>query len=398
MTASAPFPDLEYRPRDPKNYRPGIGLIGCGAISCEHLTAYRGAGYEVIGLCDVNLEKATKRKKEFFPQATIYTDYTQLLANDEIEVVDIATHPPDRPPIMRAALRAGRHVLSQKPFVLDLDVGEQLVELADKHGVRLAVNQNGRWAPHYSYIRAAIKAGLIGQVAAAHLSVHWDHTWVKGTRFENIYHLLLYDFAIHWFDIVQCFLAPQKPRRVYASVARWPGQPVAPPLLAQALIEFDSAQASLAFDAFACHQPEDRTYVAGTKGTIISRGPDLRRQSVRLETSDGVSEPELEGVWFPDGFHGTMAELLCSIEENREPTISARKPQKPGTLFCRHRQRRTTRAHRARKRTPDSRLVLLAFQREPFADLPWPGSLKHRGTESTERSTNRNLRVLSAWF
>lgn len=324
MTASAPLPDLEYRPRDPKNYRPGIGLIGCGAITLDHLAAYRQAGYKVLGLCDVDTEKATERKKEFFPDAKIYADYAELLNDDDIEVVDIAIHPPDRPPIIKAALLSGRHVLSQKPFVLDLDVGEQLVDLADKQGVRLAVNQNGRWAPHFSYIRAAIEAGLIGQVAAAHLSVHWDHSWVKGTPFEKVHHLVLYDFAIHWFDIVQCFLAPKRPQRVYASLARWPGQPVAPPLLGQALIEFDEAQASLAFDAYACQQPEDRTYVAGTAGTIMSRGPDLKKQFVKLETAAGVSEPQLEGVWFPDGFHGTMGELLCSIEENREPTINAR--------------------------------------------------------------------------
>lgn len=324
MSVKSTLPDLEYRPRNPRNYRPGIGLIGCGAITVEHLQAYRKAGYKVIALCDVVADRAKERQQEFFPNATVYTDYAELLRNENVEVVDIATHPPNRPPIIKAALLAGRHVLSQKPFVLDLDVGEQLVELADKQGVRLAVNQNGRWAPHFSYIRAAIEAGLIGQVAAAHSSVHWDHSWVKGTEFENVHHLMLYDFAIHWFDIVQCFLAPKRPRRVYASVARWPNQPVAPPLLAQALIEFDDAQASLAFDAYTCHQPEDRTYVAGTAGTIMSRGPDLRKQSVRLETKDGVAEPELEGVWFPDGFHGTMGELLCSIEENREPTISAR--------------------------------------------------------------------------
>jgi predicted dehydrogenase len=324
MTHKSTLPALEYRPRNPENYRPGIGLIGCGAITMDHLRAYRKAGYKVIAMCDIDADKAKERRKEFFPDATIYTDYVELLRNETVEIVDIATHPPDRPPIIKAALLAGRHVLSQKPFVLDLDVGQQLVELADKQGVRLAVNQNGRWAPHFSYIRAAIKAGLIGQVAAAHLSVHWDHGWVQGTEFEKVHHLVLYDFAIHWFDIVQCFLGPKKPQRVYASVARWPGQPVAPPLLAQALIEFDGAQASLAFDAYTCHQPHDRTYVAGTKGTIMSRGPDFKKQTVRLENKDGVLEPELEGVWFPDGFHGTMGELLCSIEENREPTISAR--------------------------------------------------------------------------
>jgi predicted dehydrogenase len=99
-------------------------------------------------------------------------------------------------------------VLSQKPFVLDLDVGERLVALADARNVRLAVNQNGRWAPHFSYLRQAIAAGLLGDLVSAHLSVHWDHTWTVGTPFEEIHDLVLYDFGIHWFDIVAQFFAP----------------------------------------------------------------------------------------------------------------------------------------------------------------------------------------------
>src|SRR5436190_1318470 len=116
-------PRLGYKPHNPKKYNPPIALIGCGGISLQHLKAYKAAG---------------------------------------------------------------KHVLSQKPFVLDLDYGEKLVELADRRGVRLAVNQNARWAPHFSYMREAIKRGLIGEVLAAHLAVHWDHNWIVGTEFENV--------------------------------------------------------------------------------------------------------------------------------------------------------------------------------------------------------------------
>ena len=52
--------------------------------------------------------------------------------------------------MIETALAAGKHVLSQKPFVLDLDDGTRLADLADESGVVLAVNQNGRWAPHLS--------------------------------------------------------------------------------------------------------------------------------------------------------------------------------------------------------------------------------------------------------
>ncbi|MCA9263973.1 MAG: Gfo/Idh/MocA family oxidoreductase [Planctomycetales bacterium] len=323
--ATIPAPELPYQPELPPDYRPAIGLIGCGGITVEHLQAYRDAGLNVVALCDLDVARATERQGQFYPDATVYADYRELLARDEIEVVDVATHPAQRVAIVEAALYAGKHVLSQKPFVLDLDEGQRLVELADRRQRQLAVNQNGRWAPHFSYARQAIQAGLLGTVAAVHLSVHWDHTWVAGTEFENIKHLVLYDFAIHWFDIAHAFLGGRPARKVYATTARWPGQTLMPPLLAEAMIEYDDAQASLVFDAATPFGQEDSTYVAGTQGTLRSVGPDLFEQTLTLTTSAGAATPKLEGRWFPDGFRGTMGELLRSIAEGREPVISGRR-------------------------------------------------------------------------
>ncbi len=316
--------ELPYRPRDPKDYRPHIGLIACGDVTKEHLAAYRKAGYRVVALCDPVVTNARKRKTEFFPDAKVYRDYHDLLKRDDIEVVDLAAHPEPRAKMIEDALNAGKHVLSQKPFVLDLDFGRRMVQLADRRGLRLAVNQNGRWAPHFSYIHQAIQAGLLGQVMAVHCAVHWDHGWVEGTAFERIRHLILYDFAIHWFDIVGCFLEGRPVQRVYASTASSPSQNIEPPMLAQALIEYEGAQASLVFDADTTLGPRDDTCVIGTRGTIHSTGNDLKRQTLTLSTPDGDITPELEGCWFPDGFHGAMGELLCAIEENREPSNSAR--------------------------------------------------------------------------
>jgi len=317
-------PKLPYQPRDPRRYRPRIGLIACGGITKDHLTAYRKAGYQVTAMADPVLHRARKRKTEFYPEARVCGDYRDLLKRDDVEVVDIAAHPQERAPIIEAALLAGKHVLSQKPFVLDLDFGGRMVELADRRGLKLAVNQNGRWAPHFSYIRQAIRAGLLGQVTAAHLSVHWDHNYLKGTAFEKVKHLILYDFGIHWFDILTCFLDYSAVRRVYASTAHSPVQQVRPALLAQALVEYDGAQASLVFDADTRFGPQNHTYVTGSRGTIVSTGPDLKHQTVTLYTPEGWARPELEGCWFPDGFRGTMGELLSAIEEDREPLNSGR--------------------------------------------------------------------------
>ena len=317
-------PTLPYRPRDPKRYRPGIGLIGCGGITKWHLTAYKAAGYRVLAMCDVAVDRARERRDEFYPDATVTDNIDDVLSRDDIEVVDITTHPPERPPIIEAALRARKHVLSQKPFVLNLDVGHRLADLADKMGVKLAVNQNARWAPHFSYIREAVRAGLLGSLDAIHCDVHWDHSWVKGTVFESVRHLILYDFAIHWFDFVRTLMAEAEPRRIFASMARSATQTIMPALLAQAIIEYESTQVTLIFDGFTRFDRLDRTLVVGSEGAIRSTGPSNEIQRVEMTTTEGLSRPRLKGKWFPDGFHGTMAELLSAIAENREPTNSAR--------------------------------------------------------------------------
>ena len=61
----------------------------------------------------------------------------------------------------------------------------------------------------------------------------------------------------------------------------------------------------------------------GTKGTLISVGPNINEPQVSLYTRDGVAHPRLTTQWFPDGFDGAMSELIIAVEEDREPVNSA---------------------------------------------------------------------------
>jgi predicted dehydrogenase len=319
----AAAPDLPYRPRDLGAHLPGIGLIGAGGITVSHLDAYKKAGYRVLAISNPTLAKAAARRDAFFPDARISTDPEAVIACPGVEVVDIATHPAQRVVLIEAAIDAGKHVLSQKPFVLDLAVGERLCDRAAKRGVRLAINQNGRWAPHLAYMREAVIAGLIGEVIGVQVAIHWDHTWIRGTPFEQIDDLIFYDFAIHWFDFVAS-LVGRRATSVFATRGFAAGQTVRPPMLAQALVSFEGGQASLVFDAHTRYGPLDATFVAGTKGSLSSIGPNLQEQAVTLYTEAGAARPALTGSWFNDGFHGAMAELLSAIEENREPSNNGR--------------------------------------------------------------------------
>jgi predicted dehydrogenase len=322
--AAIAAPDLPYLPPRPRSYRPKIAVVGCGGISEYHLRAYRAMGLEVVALCDRTPERAEKRRAEFYPSARVCS-YDDILSRGDLDVVDLALHPAERSVAIEAALEAGKHVLSQKPFVLDLDVGERLVALAERKGRRLAVNQNGRWAPHFAYLAAAIHAGVVGEVATVDFTLQWDHTWTAGTAFEDVRHLVLFDFGIHWFDMAARFMEGRTAQRVWASVERTSFQKMRPPILAHAAIDYAGAQVRLNFNGHVQHGQEDRTVVCGRAGTLRSFGPSFSEQTVVVHTAAGQGSPALEGTWFTHGFQGAMGELLCAIEEGREPANGARR-------------------------------------------------------------------------
>ena len=315
-------PNFDYKPPTTKSYNPNIAIVGTGGISSTHLAAYKKAKYKVKVLYNRTLTKAKKLRDLYFPKADITNNFNDILNNEKIDILDITLHPEVRAEFIKKGILAGKHILSQKPFVNDLNIGNKLVKLAKNNNVKIAINQNGRWAPHFAYIREAVKNNLIGEVISCHTSIQWNHSWIKNTEFENIHDLILYDFGIHWFDFLTSIVG-NRIMNVFASQNMAINQTVKPPLLSQCLIQLNKGQASLIFDGFTNFGTQDRTTITGTKGTIISIGPDLGKQKVEIYTRKGKSSPKLKGSWFNDGFHGTMGELLSSIEENRTPLNNA---------------------------------------------------------------------------
>jgi predicted dehydrogenase len=316
-------PALPYGPPMPKDRSIRIALIGAGGISAAHLDAYQKYGLNVVAICDRNLDRAEARRNRFFPNAMATVDVDRVLQDASIRIVDLAMHVDGRVPLMRRALDAGKHVLSQKPFVSDLAIGAELAELAEGRGRFLAVNQNGRWAPYMSYMREAVRAGLVGDVISVHAALQWDHSWIAGTPFEALDQIILQDFAIHWFDFLASIIGDSA-TSVYAMGTAAKGQSIASRLLAQSVVAFPGGQASLIFDGAARHGASNITTIVGTRGTLRSQGPDLGEQAVSIYLEEGVGAPALEGHWFNDGFAGAMGALLVAVETGTAPIHNAR--------------------------------------------------------------------------
>lgn len=313
---------VEHAPRFPPGPRPGIGIVGCGTVVRRgHLPAYEKHGCRVVGVHDASEQAA---RAVGLP---VFDTFDDLLADPEVEIVDVATPPEGRPELVRRALAAGKHVLSQKPLATGLDEARALVGDAERAGVRLAVNQNARWAPSWRVGTLLVQRGLAGEVfSVTHLLEKRFDFALETPRLDALPHFLLFDYLIHWVDISRCWLEGKDAVSVRAVERRTPGQPASSTAPWGALVAVDYADGSsvlISSTGGSAGAPRCRFWVHGTEATIrggILHGGDF----VELERRGEVTRFPLEGEWWPDGFAGAMAELVSAVAEAREPYNSAR--------------------------------------------------------------------------
>jgi predicted dehydrogenase len=248
-----------------------------------------------------------------------------VLADDRVEVVDIATHPSIRPALVEQALRAGKHVLSQKPFADDMETARRMVAVAAETGNTLAVNQNGRWAPAWNGATRLVEQGVIGDVIAVSHEFHKYDWWGTDTPFDKLEHAAIHDYAIHFIDISLVWMGGVLPKMVRARNYRTPTQPPDSftPWGAWIELEFsDGRNAFIRASGRVVGREEGHAFeIFGTRGTI--RGSELGKQTLSLETSDQYTDFSLKGRWFPDAFAGPMLELMSSVREGRTPSHDA---------------------------------------------------------------------------
>ena len=323
MTVAVP----DYRPSFPDKYRPGIGIIGCGHIvQTAHLPAYAKYGCDVAGVYDIRAE-ATRGAHERFG-VHVYDSLDDLLGDPHVGVVDIATQPAVRVELIRRALAAGKHVLAQKPLSPDLGSARAVVAEAKDAKLRLAVNQNGRWAPAWRVATLLVEQGAIGDAfAVTHLLDKGFSFVLDFPHFDEFEHLLLYDHFVHWVDISRCWLDGKRPERVRGLEFRTPPQPpeTRQPWGGWIDIQYaDGSSAAIRSSGGAVtSRPGCPFWIHGSEGTIrgsILLGSDF----VELDRGGALTRFPLEGELYPDGFGGTMGELITAIAEDREPYNSAR--------------------------------------------------------------------------
>jgi predicted dehydrogenase len=145
----------------------GFAVLGYGpygGMGLYHgLAASATPGLEMIAACDFDPARR-KAAQEEFPGLRPYAGVTELTADDDVEVVVVATPPSTHFELAANLLGAGKHVALEKPMCLTLAEAGELIGLARASNLVLTVHQSRRWDPDFLAVRRAIDQGLVGEI------------------------------------------------------------------------------------------------------------------------------------------------------------------------------------------------------------------------------------------
>ena len=141
-----------------------VGIIGCGKIAqVRHIPEYAAnPNVEVYGFYDINQERTAALAKQYGGKA--FASYEELLADETIEAVSVCTANHAHAEVTIAALKAGKHVLCEKPMAVTLEECEAMVAAAKESGKYLMIGQNQRLARAHAKAKELIAQGAIGKV------------------------------------------------------------------------------------------------------------------------------------------------------------------------------------------------------------------------------------------
>jgi len=186
----------------------GVAVIGTGFWGKNHARVYKElASTELVAICDVDAKRAQSIANQFGAKA--YTSSARMLKNEKIEAVSVCTWSTNLASEALKALKAGKHVLVEKPMATHTKQAEKLMELAEKNDLHLTVGFLMRFIPGLQHIREAVENKKIGELVCA--TAKRVSQWPERIGDVGV----VKDTAIHDIDVMR-YISNEDPIAVYA--------------------------------------------------------------------------------------------------------------------------------------------------------------------------------------
>lgn len=182
-----------------------VAILGAGTMGRVHGDSYAKVGNSrVVAVCDVDEEKAGMAAAGH--SAKIYADFNEMLAKEEIDVVDICLPTYLHKEFALKAMQQKKHVFCEKPIALGMEDAKEMVRAAEVHRVKFTVGHVVRYFPAYSRAARIIADGKIGEaklIRTARTGAYPSRYWKDWYRDHRLSGGTLLDLVIHDFDWIR---------------------------------------------------------------------------------------------------------------------------------------------------------------------------------------------------
>ena len=247
-----------------------LGIIGAGNFSNRHLTDLQDVkNAKVVAICDVVKENADKQAEKYGIES-VYYNHHDLLAREDIDAVTLPLPDQVHREITVDALKAGKHVLCEKPMALSLDDCKAMVKAAKETGKQLMVGQIGRYTPAFLKAKQILEDGLLGELFFIESEYAHDYSKIGGQGGWRITpeREPVVGGGCHAVDLVRMIAGNPEEVFAYANNKSLVGWPIHD--CSVAIMKFPSGVIGKVMTSTGCKREYTmRTVLYGTKGTLI---------------------------------------------------------------------------------------------------------------------------------
>ena len=298
-----------------------VGVIGCKGIGIRHASGLVGlASAELVAACDMEqstLDSFKEHWKSEWPNIGLYTDHQDMLANENLDIVTVATSDHRHADLVVNAANAGaKGVFCEKPMATSLADADRMIEAVERNNTILSIDHTRRWQPLWRYTKEEVVGG--GQIGA----VQYIIGTLSGAR------AMLFRNGTHLIDAI-CYFAESDPAWVSAELEagyedyweyRGDGghDPKTEPSVSGYIHFANGVRAFYAGGSKTTPAPKFRLEIVGTTGYILINNEEAIIH--RDNASDRIIPPE----WSVEGIPAGVQELVRLVDEGGTPVSSAK--------------------------------------------------------------------------
>jgi len=295
-------------------------------------------GYNIIKI----LERTKNRSRDQYPYANIVRSYEEITDDENIDLIIVNTPDKEHYTMALQAIRAGKHVVVEKPLTLKVYESDELIAASAKKGKLLSVFQNRRWDGDFLTIQKIISEGLLGRLVEyeAHFDRYrnylqpesWKEQAVSGTG-------TIYNLGSHLID--QALVLFGLPESVFADIRMVrSGAEVDDDLTL--LLKYPEIKVTLKA-SYLVREPGPKFLLHGTQGSFLKWGIDPQEEELKSgkwpsgadwgkenEENWGILNTEINGLHYngmietlPGNYMKYYDDIYEAIINNRKPAVTA---------------------------------------------------------------------------